>query len=124
MSDAPSTMDAFISFSEAATEKEVSHPIGQDRAKTAARKEKEKEGSSSQSGFSFSMGGIMSTLKKLDTSFTRAQMWKQYNKLRETNTVDMDVEELVSHREALRLIKKDINFATQNAVEVQDEDDE
>jgi hypothetical protein len=56
------------------------------------------------------MGGIMFTLKKLDTSFTRAQMWKQYNKLREMNTTDMDVEELVSHREALRLIKKDLNF--------------
>jgi hypothetical protein len=124
MSDAPSTIDAFISFSEAATEKEVSRPIGQDRAKTVARKEKGKEGSSSQSGSSSSMGGIMSTLKKLDTSFTRVQMWKQYNKLRETNTADMDVEELVSHRETLRLIKKDINFATQNAAEVQDEDDE
>jgi hypothetical protein len=36
----------------------------------------------------------------------------------------MDVKELVSHREALRLIKNDLNFATQNVVEVQDEDDE
>jgi hypothetical protein len=36
----------------------------------------------------------------------------------------MDVEELVSHWEALRLIKKDLNFATQNTVEVQDKDDE
>jgi hypothetical protein len=70
------------------------------------------------------MGGIMSTLKKLDTLFTRAQMWKQYNKLREANTANMDPEELASHREALRLIKKDINFATQNVVEVQDKDDE
>jgi hypothetical protein len=70
------------------------------------------------------MGGIMSTLKKLGTSFTRAQMWKQYNKLHETNNVDMDSEELASHREALRLIKKDLNFATKNTVEVQDEDDE
>jgi hypothetical protein len=70
------------------------------------------------------MGGIMFTLKKLDTSFTRAQMWKQYNKLCEVNIADMDVDELTSHREALRLIKKDLNFATQNAAEVQDEDDE
>jgi hypothetical protein len=38
--------------------------------------------------------------------------------------VDMDVEEFVGHREALRLIKIDFNFATQNAVEVHDEDDE
>jgi hypothetical protein len=66
----------------------------------------------------------MSTLKKLDTSFTRAQMWKQYNKLCEVSTVDMDAEELMGHREALRLIKKDLNFATKNTVEVQDEDDE
>jgi hypothetical protein len=36
----------------------------------------------------------------------------------------MNVEELVSHRKALRLIKNDLNFATQNTTEVQDEDDE
>jgi hypothetical protein len=36
----------------------------------------------------------------------------------------MDVEELARHREALRLIKKDLNFATQNAEKVQDKDDE
>jgi hypothetical protein len=40
------------------------------------------------------------------------------------NIVDMDAEELVTHREALRLIKKDINFVTQNATDIQDEDDE
>jgi hypothetical protein len=51
-------------------------------------------------------------------------MGKQYNKLHEANTADMDAEELVSHREALRLIKNGLNFATQNATEVQDEDDE
>jgi hypothetical protein len=123
-SDAPSIMDAFVSLSEAATEEEVTHPIGRDRAKTVARKGKWKEGSSSQSGSSSSMDVIMSTLKKLVTSFIRAQMWKQYNKLREVNTADMDVEELVSHREALRLIKKDLNFATKNAAKVQEEDDE
>jgi hypothetical protein len=70
------------------------------------------------------MASIMSTLKKLDTSFTRAQIWKQYNKFRVMNTVDMNAEELTSHLEALWLIKKDLNFATQNTVDVQDEDDE
>jgi hypothetical protein len=106
-------MDAFVSSTETATEEDMTHPIYRDRAKTATRKGKGKEGSNSQSMTSSSMGGIMSTLKKLCTSFTRAQMWKKYNKLRETNTTDMDVEELVSHWEALRLIKKDLNFATQ-----------
>jgi hypothetical protein len=70
------------------------------------------------------MGGIISTLKKLCTSFTRAQIWKQCNKLCTANTVDMDAKELVTHRETLRLIKNDLNFATQNAADVQDEDDE
>jgi hypothetical protein len=75
-------------------------------------KGKGKEDSSSQIGSSSAMGDIMPTLKKLDTSFTRAQMWKQYNKLRTTNTADMDVEELTTHQESLRLIKNDLNFAT------------
>jgi hypothetical protein len=38
--------------------------------------------------------------------------------------VNMDEETLTSHREALRLIERDLQFATQNATEVQNEDDE
>jgi hypothetical protein len=117
-------MDAFVFLSEAGTKDEVTRPIGWDRAKTVARKGKGKEDSSSQSGSSSVMGGIMSILKKLATLFNRAQMWKQHNKLHTVNITYMDAEELVTHREVLRLIKKDINFATQNVVEVQDEDDE
>jgi hypothetical protein len=64
------------------------------------------------------MGGIMSTLKKLSTSFIKAQMWKQYNKLRDRSTANMDAEELASHRETLRLIETDLHFATRNAAEV------
>jgi hypothetical protein len=63
--DAPSIMDAFVSSSEATTEKDVTRPIGRDRAKTVARKGKEKEDSSSQSGFSSTMCGIMSTIKEV-----------------------------------------------------------
>jgi hypothetical protein len=73
-SDAPSTMDAFISLSEVATEEEVTHHIGQDRAKMVAQTRIGEEDSSSQSGSSFVMGDIISTLKKLGTSFTRAQI--------------------------------------------------
>jgi hypothetical protein len=75
-SNAPFTMDAFVSSSEAATEEDVTHPIDWNRAKTAAWKGKGKEDSSSQSGSSSAIGGIMSTLKKLGTSFIRAHMWK------------------------------------------------
>jgi hypothetical protein len=51
-------------------------------------------------------------------------MCKQYNKLHDCSTANVDTEELVSHREALRLIETDLHFVTRNAAEVQDEDDE
>jgi hypothetical protein len=66
-----SIMDPIFSSSVAATEEEVTCPIGRDRAKVAVRKGKGKEGSSSQSESSSTMGDMMSTLKKLSTSFTK-----------------------------------------------------
>jgi hypothetical protein len=36
----------------------------------------------------------------------------------------MDDESLVSHREALRPIERDLQFVTRNAMDVQNEDDE
>jgi hypothetical protein len=73
-SSGSSTIDPFLSLTDPATEEEVTCPIGRDRAKAAAWKRKEKECSSSQSESSSVVGGIMSTLKKLSTSFTKAQI--------------------------------------------------
>jgi hypothetical protein len=73
-SAAPSTTDPFLFSSDAVTEEEVTHPIDRDRAMAAMRKGKRKEGSISQSESSFTMGGIMPTLKKLSISFTKLQM--------------------------------------------------
>jgi hypothetical protein len=42
----------------------------------------------------------MPTLKKLSTSFAKAQMWKQYNKLQNHSTMNMDEEALENHCEA------------------------
>jgi hypothetical protein len=67
-------MYVFVSSSEAETEEDVTHPIGRDRANTVVRNGKEKEDSSSQSGSFSVIGGIMSTLKKLGTSFTWTHM--------------------------------------------------
>jgi hypothetical protein len=106
-----STTEPFHSSSDPATEEEATRPIGRDRAKATAWKGKEKQGSSSQSESSSAVGGIMSTLKKLNTSFAKAQMWKQYNKLKDHSTVNMNEEKLESHHEALRLIQKDLQFA-------------
>jgi hypothetical protein len=106
-----SKIDPFLSSSDLATEEDVARPIGQDRAKVATQKGKEKEGSSSQSESSSPVGGIMSTLKKLTTTFAKVRMWKQYNKLKDRSTVNMDEEELESHRAALRLIQRDLQFS-------------
>jgi hypothetical protein len=71
-SDGSSIIDPFLSSSDPATKEEVTHPIGRDRAKVAARKGKGKESSSSQNKSSFAVGGIMSTLKNLSTLFVKA----------------------------------------------------
>jgi hypothetical protein len=71
-----STIDPFLSSSDPATKEEVTCLIGWDRAKVVTRKGKGKEGLSSQSESSSVVGGIISTLKKLSTSFAKAQMWK------------------------------------------------
>jgi hypothetical protein len=68
-SDAPSTIDAFVSSSEVGTEEEVTHPIGRDIAKTIVQKGKRNEDSSSQSRSSSVMANTMSTIKKLGNSF-------------------------------------------------------
>jgi hypothetical protein len=67
-----STTDPFVSSSEVTTEEEVTHPIDQDRAKLVVWKGKGNEGAYSQSESFFTMGDIMPTLKKLNTTFTKA----------------------------------------------------
>jgi hypothetical protein len=66
----------------------------------------------------------MSTLKKLSTSFAKLHLWKQWNKLKDRFTVNMDMEELKVHRETLQLIQKDLQFTQANEAVIEDEDDE
>jgi hypothetical protein len=70
-----SATDSWISSSDPTTEEEVTHHIGRDRAKAATQKGKGKgkgkKGSSSQSESSSTVGCMMSTLKKLSTSFAK-----------------------------------------------------
>jgi hypothetical protein len=73
-STASSTTNLFLYSNDPTTEEEVTHPIGKDRAKAVTRKGKGKEGSSIQSESSSVVGDIMSTLKKLNTSFVEPRM--------------------------------------------------
>jgi hypothetical protein len=69
-----SSIDPWVSSSDRMIEEEVYHPMGRDRAKAAMQKGKRKgkDGSSSQSESSSILGGMMSTLKRLNTSFAKA----------------------------------------------------
>jgi hypothetical protein len=78
------------------------------------------EGSCSQSEFFSAVGGMMSTLKKLITSFAKVRLWKQWNKLKDHSTANMDEEDLQTHREALKLIQKELQFAQTNEVVIED----
>jgi predicted choloylglycine hydrolase len=101
--------------------------MGHDRAKAAARKAKGKgkESSSSQSEhYSSTMGAMLSTLKKMSTTFVKVQLWKKWNKLKERSTTDMNEEELENHRLALKLIEKDLNFTEATVEEEEDMDEE
>jgi hypothetical protein len=116
----------WISSSDHAGDEEVTHPMGQVRAKAATwkGKQKGKEGSSSQTESFSAVGGMMSTLEKLRISFAKVQLWKQWNKLKECSTTNMDEEEVQTHREAFRLIQKDLQFTQANEAAVEDEDDQ
>jgi hypothetical protein len=66
-----SITDSWISLSDPTTEEEVTRPMGRDRDKTAVQKGKRKECSSSLSESYSVVGDMISTLKKLDTSFAK-----------------------------------------------------
>jgi hypothetical protein len=70
------------------------------------------------------VGGMMPTLKMLSTLFAKVQLWKQWNKLKDRFTTNMDNEELKIHRATLQLIQKDLQFIQANEVAVKGEDDE
>jgi sugar/nucleoside kinase (ribokinase family) len=63
----------------------------------------------------------MSTLKRLSTSFVaKAQLWKQWNKLKDCSTVNMNEEELKIYRETLQIIQRDLQFAQANEAVIED----
>jgi hypothetical protein len=56
------------------------------------------------------MSDILSILEEISTTFIKVQLLKQWDKMKERSTVDMDEEELKKHRLALKIIQKDFNF--------------
>ena len=102
-----------------ASEEEISRPIGRDRAKAAARKNKGKATSSSDST---GMGDMLKNLCKVSKRFMKVSLWKQWGKLKQRPTEGMSEEEKKSHMRALKLMEKDLGF--ENETEVEEEEDE
>lgn len=111
------------------TEGEVSRPMGRDRSKAAARKAKGKGGSSSQGGSESSGGGGMfKSLCKVTKQFAKAQLWKQWNKLKDRSTDNMTDAEKKVHQRALKRLEKDLQLDEDESEveeeEVQEDDEE
>jgi hypothetical protein len=122
-----SITDPWVSSSDRTGEKEVTRPIRRDRDKVTVRKGKgkgkEKKDSSSQNESSTAVGSMMSTLERLSTLFAKAQLWKQWNKLNDCSTTNMDEEKLKIYHEPLQLIQIDLQFTQANKSTVENGDD-
>jgi hypothetical protein len=66
------------------------------------------------------MSDILSILEEISTTFIKVQLLKQWDKMKERSTVDMDEEELKKHHLALKIIQKDLNFTEAVVKEAKD----
>lgn len=112
------------------TEEEVSRPMGRDRAKTAARREKGKGKESSSSGQSQSatdsgnMGPILQRLCKIQNRIATAKMWKQLRIMNATPIDDMTPAQKKVHARSIKRLEKELKSIEEQESEEEDEDDE
>ena len=91
--------------SEATTEEE--RPMGRDRAKAAARRDrrKGKDSSSSSEAASKSFG-----MNNMWNGLVKAKLLKQWNKMKDRSTADMDEAEKRKHAKALQMVEKELGL--------------
>jgi hypothetical protein len=107
------------SSSEATTEEER-RPIGRDRAKAAARKDrrKGKESSSSEvASKSFAM-------KNMWNGLVKAKLLKQWNKMKDRSTADMDAAEKRKHVKAIKMVEKELGLEDDDDEENEEEEED
>ena len=106
------------SSSEATEEEE--RPMGRDRAKAAARKDKGKrkgkESSSSNEGASKPFA-----MKKMWNGLVKAKLLKQWNKMKDRSTADMNEEDKRKHAKALKIVEKELGL--EDDVDEEEEED-
>lgn len=99
--------------SEDTTEEE--RPIGRDRAKAAARREKGRR-KGKESSSSSEVASKAFTMKNMWSGLVKAKLLKQWNKMKDRSTTDMDEAEKRTHAKAMKMVEKELGL--------QDDEDE
>ena len=100
------------SSSEAATEEE--RPTGRDRAKVASRRDRRSKGKESSSGSEVASKPFK--MNNMWNGLVKAKLLKQWNKMKDRSTADMDDAEKRKHAKALKMVEKELGL--------EDDDDE
>lgn len=102
------------------SEEEVARPIGRDRSKAAARREKAKGKAASSSGSDAKgMGKMLKRLCKVGKQLVETRLLRQWSKLKDRPTENMSEEEKRAHMRAIRKLEKKLQLDKDD-----DEDDD
>lgn len=94
---------------------EEDRPIGRDRAKATARREKGKR-KGKESSSSSEVASKSFAMKNMWTGLVKAKLLKQWNKMRDRSTADMNEAEKRTHAKAIKMVEKELGL--------QDDEDE
>ncbi|XP_051195055.1 uncharacterized protein [Lolium perenne] len=107
------------SSGDATTEEE--RPTGRDRAKAAARKGRRKGKESSSSS---EVGSKSFAMRNMMKGLVKAKLFKQWNKMKDRSTDDMNEAEKRKHAKAIKMVKKELGLKDDDDEEEEQEEEE
>ncbi|XP_071682401.1 uncharacterized protein [Lolium perenne] len=110
-----------FSSSDATGDTEEERPMGRDRAKAAVRKGRRKGKETSSSSEVGSKSFAMSNMMK---SLVKAKLFKQWNKMKDRSTVDMNEAEKRKHAKAMKMVEKELGLEDDDDEEEEQEQEE
>jgi hypothetical protein len=91
------------------TAEEEERPLGRDRGRVAARKEKGKR-KGKESSSSSEVGSKTFEMKNMWSGLVKAKLLKQWNKMKDRSTTDMDEEEKRKHAKAMKMVEAELGL--------------
>lgn len=91
------------------TQEEEERPTGRDRAKAAARREKGR-GKEKKSSSSSEVASKAFTMKNMWGGLVKAKLLKQWNKMKDRSTTDMDEADKRTHTKAMKMVEKELGL--------------